>query len=78
MFFITANKNDLECKRIARDFPCVTVLEISEADLFNKIDTKETVYLDWRLQNEADVMVKFESFGEFKILERQSGKYIDY
>lgn len=69
-------KNDLECKRIVHDFPCVTVLEISEADLYNKIDTKENIYLDWRLQNDEIIMLLREVIGGIKILERKGYKYV--
>ena len=77
MFFITANKNDLECKRIVHDFPCVTVLEISEADLFNMIDTKEDVYIDCRLQSNYTALFLHELKG-IKFLERKGGRYFIY
>ena len=77
MFFITMNKNDSECKQIAHDFPCVTILKITEDDLFKKIDVQESVYLDWRLKSN-DIASFLHDLNGIKFLERKQGGYINY
>ena len=71
------NKNDSECKQISHDFPCVTALEISEADLFNIIDTKENVYIDCRLKSN-DIALFLHELKGIKFLERKGGRYFIY
>ena len=77
MFFVTDNKNDFECKRIAQDFPNVKMLEITEDDLFEKIDVKESVYLDWRLKSN-DTASFLHVLNKIMFLERKGGRYFIY
>ena len=77
MFFITADENDSECKRIAHDFPCVMILKITEDDLFKKIDVKESVYLDWRLKSN-DIALFLHDLNGIEFLERKGGRYFIY
>ena len=77
MFFVTDNKNDFECKRIAQDFPNVKMLEITEDDLFEKIDVKESVYLDWRLKSN-DTASFLNVLNKIMFLERKGGRYFIY
>ena len=77
MIFITESKNNFECKRITHDFPDVKIFEITENDLFKKIDVKESVYLDWRLKSN-DIALFLHDLNGIEFLERKGGRYFIY
>jgi hypothetical protein len=79
MIFLTINKNDIESKQVSQHFPLVKLVEISDPNLIEKIDSNENLYIDWRLKTNNDALLIAQTIrGSYKILENKGNKYLTY